>query len=179
MNRRHFIGLGLSTIAAGAAAPVLASPRANALPRTLTLHHLHTDERLSLTYRVGEHYHRSALRRLNHFLRDFRTGDVTAIDPRVFDLMYEVQERVGSHDGVFEIIGGYRSPKTNAMLRRTSSGVAKRSLHMSGQAVDIRLRGSSLSYVRDAAIRIGRGGVGYYPRSDFVHLDTGRVRHWG
>ena len=179
MNRRHFLGLGLSTIAAGTVTPVFAKPHTNAVPRTLTLHHLHTDERLSLTYRVGEHYHRSALRRLNLFLRDFRTGDVTAIDPRLFDLMYEVQQRVGGHDGVFEIISGYRSPKTNAMLRRTSSGVAKRSLHMSGQAVDIRLRGSSLRHVRDAAIDMRRGGVGYYPRADFVHLDTGRVRQWG
>jgi uncharacterized protein YcbK (DUF882 family) len=179
MKRRDFIGLGLSSIAAAAAMPVVAKSPASALPRTLTLYHLHTDERLSLTYRVGEHYSRSALRRLNHFLRDFRTGEVTAIDPRIFDLMYDVQERVGHHDGVFEIIGGYRSPKTNAMLRRTSSGVAKRSLHMSGQAVDMRLRGSSLRHVRDAAVHMGRGGVGYYPRSDFVHLDTGRVRHWG
>lgn len=179
MNRRYFIGLGLSGIAATVAAPVLAAPRKKVLPRALTLHHLHTDERLSLTYRVGDHYQRSALRRLNHFLRDFRTGDETAIDPRIFDLMYEAQQRVGRHDGVFEIISGYRSPKTNAMLRRTSSGVAKRSLHMSGQAVDIRLRGSSLRNLRDVAVHMGRGGVGYYPRSDFVHLDTGRIRHWG
>ncbi len=179
MNRRYFIGLSLSTVAAGLAPPVFARPRGKDVVRALTLHHLHTDQRLSLTYRTGDNYHRSALRRLNHFLRDFRTGDVTAIDPRIFDMMYEVQERVSGHDGVFEIIGGYRSPKTNAMLRRTSSGVAKRSLHMSGQAVDMRLSGSSLRHVRDTAIRMGRGGVGYYPRSDFVHLDTGRVRHWG
>jgi uncharacterized protein YcbK (DUF882 family) len=179
MNRRYFIGLGLSSMAMGLAPPAFARSRDKAVVRALTLHHLHTDERLSLTYRTGDNYHRDALRRLNHFLRDFRTGGEIAIDPRLFDMMYEVQTRVGRHDGVFEIIGGYRSPKTNAMLRRTSSGVAKRSLHMSGQAVDIRLRGSSLRHVRDTAVRMGRGGVGYYPRSDFVHLDTGRVRNWG
>jgi uncharacterized protein YcbK (DUF882 family) len=143
------------------------------------MHHLHTDERLTLTYRVGDHYQRSALHRLNHFLRDFRTGDSVAIDPRLFDLLHDIKTRLGHEDGVFEIISGYRSPKTNAMLRRTSTGVAQRSLHMSGQAIDIRLTEMPTRRIRDAALQLGRGGVGFYSRSDFVHVDTGRVRRWG
>lgn len=176
MNRRYFLGASLAL----AASPVLAkTPKSNGAPRTLSLRHLHTDERLTLTYRVGDHYQRSALGKLNHFLRDFRTGDSIAIDPRIYDLLFDVKSRLGHDDGVFEIIGGYRSPKTNAMLRRTSSGVAKQSLHMTGKAIDVRLSQMPTRRIRDAAVQLGRGGVGYYTKSDFVHLDTGRVRRWG
>jgi uncharacterized protein YcbK (DUF882 family) len=147
--------------------------------RTLSLHHLHTDERINVAYRIGDHYQRSALQRLNRFLRDFRTGDEIAIDPQLFDLLHDVKRRIGDEDGTFEIISGYRSPHTNAMLSRTSSGVARRSLHMTGQAIDVRLTGLPTRSIRDAALTLSRGGVGYYPRSDFVHLDTGRVRRWG
>ncbi|MGB5831024.1 MAG: DUF882 domain-containing protein [Thiohalocapsa sp.] len=177
MNRRYFLGAGLAL----ASAPVLAksSKSRSKRPRTLSLHHLHTDERLSLTYRIGDNYQRSALSRLNSFLRDFRTGDSIAIDPHVYDLLFDVKTRLGHDDGVFEIIGGYRSPKTNAMLRRTSSGVANKSLHMTGKAIDVRLSEMPTRRIRDAALVLGRGGVGFYPKSDFVHLDTGRVRRWG
>jgi uncharacterized protein YcbK (DUF882 family) len=188
MNRRHFLSAGLgvglsaslSTGLSLASSPALAksSKYRSSAPRALSLHHLHTDERLRLTYRVGEHYQRSALHRLNRFLRDFRTGESAAIDPRVYDLLFEIQTQLDHEDGVFEIISGYRSPKTNAMLRRTSSGVAKKSLHMSGKAIDVRLSEMPTRRIRDAALTIGRGGVGYYRKSDFVHLDTGRVRHW-
>jgi uncharacterized protein YcbK (DUF882 family) len=116
---------------------------------------------------------------LNHFLRDFRTGDETAIDPQLFDLLYDIKQRLGHADGTFQIISGYRSPRTNAMLRRTSSGVARRSLHMTGQAIDVRLTETPTRNIRDAALTLSRGGVGFYSRSDFVHLDTGRVRQWG
>ena len=176
MNRRYFLGAGLALTTS----PVLAkAPKSNSAPRTLSLHHLHTDERLTLTYRVGDNYQRSALSRLNHFLRDFRTGDSIAVDPRIYDLLFDVKSRLGHDDGVFEILSGYRSPKTNAMLRRTSSGVAKQSLHMTGKAIDVRLSQMPTRSIRDAAIQLGRGGVGYYTKSDFVHLDTGRVRRWG
>jgi uncharacterized protein YcbK (DUF882 family) len=175
MNRRHFLGAGLAV----ASAPVWARHRVDTEVRTLSLHHLHTDERLSVAYRVGDHYQRSALKRLNHFLRDFRTGDEAAIDPQLFDILYDVKRRLGHDDGTFEIISGYRSPRTNAMLRSASSGVARRSLHMSGQALDVRLTEMPTRNIRDAALTLSRGGVGYYPRSDFVHLDTGRVRRWG
>jgi len=175
MNRRYFLGAGLAV----ASAPVWARRSASADVRTISLHHLHTDERLRVDYRIGEHYQRSALQRLNNFLRDFRTGDETAIDPQLFDLLYDVKERLGHSEGTFEIISGYRSPHTNNMLRRTSSGVARRSLHMTGKAIDVRLTEMPTRSIRDAALTLGRGGVGYYSRSDFVHLDTGRVRRWG
>lgn len=177
MNRRFFLGAGLALVSA----PVLAkgSKSRSRLPRSLSLHHLHTDERLTLTYRVGDYYQRSALSRLNRFLRDFRTGETIAIDPRIYDLLFDIKSRLGQEEGNFEIISAYRSPKTNAMLRRTSSGVAKQSLHMSGKAVDVRLSDTPTRMIRDAALTLGRGGVGYYRKSDFVHLDTGRVRSWG
>ncbi|WP_295884937.1 DUF882 domain-containing protein [uncultured Thiohalocapsa sp.] len=175
MNRRYFLGAALAV----ASAPAFARHSASADVRTLSLHHLHTDERLSVAYRIGDNYQRSALQRLNHFLRDFRTGDETAIDPQLFDLLYDVKRRLGHDDGTFEIISGYRSPRTNNRLRRTSSGVARRSLHMTGQAIDVRLTEMPTRNIRDAALTLSRGGVGYYPRSDFVHLDTGRVRRWG
>ena len=163
-----------------AGAPAIARSRSTrARERTLSLHHLHTDERLTLTYRIDERYQRSALQKLNHFLRDFRTGDVKTMDPRLFDLLHDVTGYLGHDGGVFEVIGGYRSPRTNAMLRRTSTGVARNSLHMTGQAMDIRLAQTPTRLIRDAALSLSRGGVGYYPKSDFVHVDTGRVRHWG
>ncbi len=174
MNRRIFLGAALAV----ASTPAFAR-RNLEKPRILTLHHLHTDERLTLTYRKGDHYQRSSLARLDRFLRDFRTGDVTAIDPKLFDLLFEVKQSLGHDDAVFEIVSGYRSPRTNAMLSRTSSGVAKRSLHMSGKAIDIRLSDMPTRSIRDAALRLAKGGVGYYARSDFVHLDTGNVRQWG
>jgi uncharacterized protein YcbK (DUF882 family) len=175
MNRRYFLGAGLAV----ASAPVWARRTADMQVRTLSLHHLHTDERISVAYRIGDNYQRSALQRLNHFLRDFRTGDETAIDPRLFDLLHDVKLDLGHDDGTFEIISGFRSPRTNAMLRRTSSGVARQSLHTTGQAIDVRLTEMPTRNIRDAALTLSRGGVGYYPRSDFVHLDTGRVRRWG
>jgi uncharacterized protein YcbK (DUF882 family) len=175
MNRRLFLGAGLAV----ASAPAWARRKPSELPRTLSFHHLHTDERLHVTFRLGDRYQRGGLQRLNHFLRDFRTGDEVAIDPKLFDLLYDVTEHLGHTDGTFEIVSGYRSPRTNAKLRTASSGVARRSLHMTGQAIDVRLRETPTRRIRDAALHLGRGGVGFYPRSDFVHLDTGRVRRWG
>lgn len=174
MKRRDFIGLAL----ASAALPVSAR-KADTRPRVLSFHHLHTDERISVTYRIGGSYQRGALHKLNKFLRDFRTGDISTMDPKLFDILYDVKGHAGNPDGVFEVISGYRSPKTNAMLRRTSSGVARNSLHLVGKAIDVRLTQVRTRSVRDVALRVARGGVGYYPRSDFVHLDTGRVRRWG
>ncbi|NKN32526.1 YcbK family protein [Marichromatium bheemlicum] len=174
MNRRHFLGLALST----AAAPVFARTPAER-PRVLSLHHLHTNEKIAVTYRIGDRYQREGLNKLNHFFRDFRTNDVVAIDPQLFDILYDVKLRLGDPDATYQILSAYRSPRTNAMLRRTSSGVAKKSLHMTGQAVDVRFPDLSIRHLRDTAVALGRGGVGYYPRSNFVHLDTGTVRRWG
>ena len=160
MNRRQFLGLALST----AALPAFArSHRNSSQARILTLKHLHTDEKIRVAYRIGDRYQRDALHKLNRFLRDFRTGDVAAIDPKLFDLLHDLQARTGDPEAEFEVLSGYRSPGTNAMLRRTSRRVAKHSLHMSGKAIDIRLCGCSLHQVRDSAIALERGGVGYYP----------------
>lgn len=184
MNRRDLLGAGLGLGLTVAATPLTALARARGeigggQPRVLSLQHLHTNERLTLVYRIGDHYQRSALQRLNHFLRDHRTGDATTIDPRLFDLLYDVQRHLGNADGTFQVLSAYRSPRTNAMLRRTSRAVATRSLHLTGQAVDVRLTQTATRNIRDAALDLSRGGVGFYPRSNFVHLDTGRVRRWG
>ena len=172
MNRRYFLGLALSA----AATPVLAK-RTNRRARILSFRHLHTEEKIHVAYRIGDHYQRDALHKLNTFLRDFRTGDSAVMDPKLFDLLYDIKRRVG--DGVFEIVSAYRSPLTNAMLRKTSRGVARNSLHMRGQALDIRFSDVSTRRIRDSAVSLRRGGVGFYPRSDFVHVDTGSVRRWG
>lgn len=174
MNRRHFLGLALSAVAT----PAFAKNKKNDHARILTLRHLHTDEKVRVAYRIGDHYQRDALHKLDKFLRDHRTDETAAMDPKLFDLLYDLQTRAGEPHGEFEIFSAYRSPQTNAMLRRTSRRVARRSLHMSGKALDIRLCGCSNRKVRDSAIALSRGGVGYYPRSSFVHLDTGPVRAW-
>jgi uncharacterized protein YcbK (DUF882 family) len=175
MQRRTFIFGGLATLLT---APGLAEARARSAPRLLCLYHTHTEESLEIVYRRERGFLKSSLRRLNHFLRDFRTDQVKRIDPHLFDLLHDLQRRCHNHDGVFEIISGYRSPETNALLRQETTGVARHSLHIDGRALDIRLRGTSLSRLRSIAVAIRRGGVGYYPSSDFVHVDTGGVRYW-
>jgi len=173
MKRRDFLGLALSA----AAAPAIAAKQ-NRTPRVLSLYNLHTNERVEVTYRIGDHYQRDALRKLNELLRDHRDGEVTVMDPRLFDILYDLQRRARRPDAQYEIFSGYRSPSTNAMLRRKSRRVAKRSLHMSGKAIDLRLCGCCNRTAKDMAIAMARGGVGYYPRSSFIHLDTGPVRTW-
>lgn len=147
--------------------------------RHLSFYHTHTGKTIRITYAIGGEYVDSALDELNRFLSDFRTGDMTEMDPELLDLIYDVRESLGS-DAAFEVISAYRSPKTNEMLRNRSdnSGVAKKSQHLLGKAIDVRLRDVSTAELREAAIALGRGGVGYYEDSDFVHMDTGRVRQW-
>ena len=152
---------------------------AQAAPRDLHLafRHTHTDERLHLAFRNRHGYIQPALNRIDWLLRDFRTGESTRMDPQLYDMLHALGVACGGD--TFEIISGYRSPVTNTMLRKTrGGGVAKRSLHMDGRAIDVRLQGVSCARLRDLALTAGRGGVGYYHRSDFVHLDTGRVRSW-
>jgi uncharacterized protein YcbK (DUF882 family) len=143
----------------------------------LKLLHTHTGKRLDVVYKRGGNYLPEGLKQLNEFLFDFRTGDVVEIDPSLLDLLYELRQKLGS-DGTYEVISAYRSPATNDMLRRRSSGVAKNSQHVYGKAIDVRLTGTELSDLRDAAIAMRGGGVGYYASSNFVHIDTGRVRYW-
>lgn len=145
--------------------------------RSISFYHTHTTEELNITYARQRAYDIGALQRVNHFLRDHRTGDIHPIDPRLLDLLYTIQ-RVSGHRGVFEVISGYRSPKTNTMLRRKSSGVAGRSLHLEGRAIDVRLAGIKTKELGRIALHLKQGGVGYYAKSDFVHLDTGRIRSW-
>jgi len=153
------------------------APRAwAAAPRSIAFYHTHTGERANLVYFEHGAYVPEALASLNSLLRDFRTGEAAEIDPRLFDTLHALNLACGA--GTFEIISAFRSPHTNAMLRSRSHGVAKASLHTQGRAIDVRLAGCDTRKLRDAAMALGAGGVGYYASSDFVHLDTGRVRTW-
>ncbi len=185
MDRRSFLGLGAAT-AGGIILPSLIAPAAAANfksgiissgARRLAFRNAHTGESFSGVYRVGNKYLPDAFEQINRVLRDFRTNQVHPIDRRVIDIMYSVYRKTGSNEP-FEVLSGYRSPKTNNMLRKNSSGVAKKSLHMEGKAVDLRLDSFSTKRLRDLAIGVKGGGVGYYSRSDFVHLDCGDVRNW-
>ncbi len=174
-SRRSFLG-GLASVSALAlAAPAVALPARE--ERVLSFFHTHTSERLSLPYFADGGYLPASLVRLERFLRDFRTGEEHPIDPALFDLLHDLQ-RATSTRTPFQVISGYRSPATNALLCSEGGGVAKGSLHLQGRAIDIRLGDVSSAAVRDAARELCRGGVGYYRQSDFVHVDTGRVRTW-
>ena len=154
-----------------------AGPLAALDARSLRFYHTHTGERLSLVYHDGVQYLPKALQEINRFLRDFRTEEVRPIDPRLLDILSAICANTESR-GTIEVISGYRSQTTNARLRDKSMGVAKKSLHMQGKAVDLRLTDVDTGNLRKAAIALGQGGVGYYRKSDFVHLDTGRFRTW-
>ena len=144
----------------------------------LLLFHLHTSERIDIVYKKGDLYLPDAVDRLDHFLRDHRTGDVIDLDPRLFDLLSDLTASLGRAGAEIDIVCGYRTPWSNEFLRRTTSGVAEHSQHMRGEAIDIRIPGVPTARVRDAALHLHRGGVGYYPQSQFVHVDLGPVRRW-
>ena len=146
----------------------------------LRFYHTHTGERLNVVYRRGDQYIPEALDELDHFLRDHRTGDVRHFDPHLFDLLHDLTASLGDSGGEIDVICGYRTPWSNEFLRTRNphTGVAQHSLHMQAEAIDIRLPGIPTSELRDAALRLHRGGVGYYRSSDFVHVDVGRVRQW-
>ncbi len=185
ISRRNFITAGVAALPALAGVPrwLHAADRAARIgaddaARMLRLNHTHTGERLAIEYFTGGHYQHEALSEVDRFLRDFRTGAVHRIDPSLLDILHQLRSATGATEP-FEVISGYRSPRTNAMLRtRGGGGVASNSLHIQGKAIDIRLPGVSLKHLRDAALDLKRGGVGYYPASQFVHVDTGRVRRW-
>ncbi len=146
----------------------------------LHLHHLHTGENLDVVYRIGNQYVPAAIAQLNHFLRDHRTQDASSYDPREFDVLYSVLAKLGRQGSVIDIVCGYRTPWSNNFLRTrsASTGVAQHSQHMLAKAIDIRVPGVPTARLRDAAMSLGAGGVGYYPLSQFVHVDVGPVRHW-
>jgi uncharacterized protein YcbK (DUF882 family) len=157
----------------------LQSANAEGDTRTISFHHIHTDEELTVTYKVNGRYDEEALKKINHLLRDWRESQPTKMDPHLIDLLWEVHREVGAKEAIW-IICGYRSPETNSMLRRRSSGVAQFSQHMLGKAIDFYIPGVPLERLREAGLRAQRGGVGFYPTSGapFVHMDTGSVRHW-
>jgi uncharacterized protein YcbK (DUF882 family) len=161
------------------AAPFVIRPaEAASRARGLWLHHLHTEEALPVTYWRNGRYDKGAMREIDEFMRDWRTGGIYHMDPRNLDTLHRACQRLGA-SGKVEIFCGYRSPETNAKLRRASSGVAKRSYHLVGQAIDFRLPDRSLRDTRRALLAYQTGGVGMYSRSDFIHIDTGPVRSWG
>ena len=147
--------------------------------RTISMHHVHTDERITITYKRNGRYDEAALEKLNWLLRDWRRGKATRMDPQLIDLLWEVQRETGSTQPI-DVVCGYRSPETNAMLRRRSRGVARFSQHMLGHAIDFYIPGVPLEQLREIGLRLQRGGVGFYPTSGspFVHMDTGGVRMW-
>lgn len=145
--------------------------------RTLSLYNLHTEERLVVEYSHRGRYQPEALRAVNRLLRDHHTGDVYPIDPELLDLLWDLRALMGSQ-APFSVVSAYRSPKTNAAMRREGRGVAAHSLHMQGRAIDIFLADRDLRLLHRAAAAMRRGGVGYYPRAGFVHVDTGPVRYW-
>jgi uncharacterized protein YcbK (DUF882 family) len=164
------LGLGLVS------APTIACAKA-VKKRSLSFVHTRTQQELTLVYASGSAYDRRALTKINRFLRDYNTGQVHVIDPKLLDILWAVKGEMGNK-GVYEIVSGFRSPKTNRLLRQGHSGVATKSLHMQGKAVDIRFSGASLAQVRQCALEMQCGGVGYYPRDGFVHLDSGQFRTW-
>lgn len=179
--RRTFLktGLTLSMAAAmsvGSVSPALALPTGGEY--RVNFKNSHTGEIFNGTYRVGNKYLPQAFERINYVLRDFRANEVFPIDPRAIDIVAIVHKMIGKNEP-YSILSGYRNPQTNAMLREGSSGVAKHSLHMSGQAIDVRMEDVSPARIRDLAHKLKAGGVGYYPRSGFVHMDSGVYRTWG
>lgn len=146
-------------------------------PRTLSLFNVNSNESLTVTYWADGTYRREALNQLNHFLRDSQTGEQTEMDPLLFDVLWHTEEITGFH-GTVDVLSGYRSPEHNAWLASVSRGVAQDSQHMNGNAMDIRFPGVPVFKIRQAARSLQMGGVGFYPRSGFVHLDTGPIRYW-
>lgn len=178
LGRRDVFRLGLGAIAAASVlAPEESLAVMRAPSRRLSMLNLHTGESLRVEYWVKGRYSRDALRQINRLLRDHRSDAIYPIDPKAIDILYQLTRKLGANTPI-HIISGYRSPETNAMLRETSDGVAQFSYHMQGRAIDLRVPGRSLRQLQRAALSLRSGGVGYYPESNFVHVDTGPVRRW-
>jgi uncharacterized protein YcbK (DUF882 family) len=179
MGRREFLAAGLLT-AAGCLFPLKAGAALSnffSAEKKLSFYNTHTGEDLKAVYCEQGAYVPQALTEINYILRDFRTGDVKAIDTGLLYLLFALRQKLGS-TAPFHVISGYRSPKTNSLLRTASKGVAGHSLHIEGKAIDVRLPGCDLKTLQRAALELKRGGVGFYPGPDFVHVDVGRVRYW-
>lgn len=177
ISRRNFIKFTAGGIAVAGLVPSLAFASYANKPRVIAMSNLHTGENVESCYFDGRRYVKRELKKLNHLCRDFRRNEAFPMDTLLFDRISQIQKILGTNAEV-QIISGYRSPITNKELRNRSTGVAKKSYHMLGQAIDFRLDGVNLRRLRDAAISLKKGGVGYYPKSQFVHIDTGPVRSW-
>jgi uncharacterized protein YcbK (DUF882 family) len=179
LNRREFLQSGAVSLLVLSRVQDAYSSTAfsRATARCLSFYNVHTAEKLSAVYWVNGGYISESLADINHLLRDYRTGEVFNIEPRLLDTLCEIRMQLESNEP-FELISGYRSPLTNAMLRSQGHGVAENSLHIKGMAADVRVPGRNLDLLRRTAISIRAGGVGYYPASQFVHVDVGRVRTW-
>jgi uncharacterized protein YcbK (DUF882 family) len=176
LSRRRFLkvsaGLAAGIIGSAPFASAASSPRYH----SFSFFHTHTGETLKLNFDVKQRRVEKT-EEFFHFLRDFRTGDIHPIDTRLLDILYRLQVKT-NRSGTFEVLSGYRSPDTNTRLQKANSGVAKKSLHMKGRAIDIRLSGVPTKTLKDIACSMKQGGVGFYAKSDFIHVDTGRVRTW-
>ncbi len=186
MKRAITLGLAAAAMTAAVVGGVSGIARADDVEATtgeqyhLRLHHLHTGEDIDVVYRVGDTYLPEGMARLNRFLRDHRTDAESHYDPREFDLLHSLMEKLGRPNGVIDIVCGYRTPWSNNFLRTRSAntGVAEHSQHMEAKAIDIRVPGVATAKLRDTALSLHEGGVGYYPVSQFVHVDVGPVREW-
>ena len=181
LNRRKFLGLSAAALSIGAASltvPAQARSFYNSPVRQLSFFNTHTNEMYNGVYYYGGGYDRTVMSQFSYLMRDHRNEEVARIDYRLFDLLHRLQASL-QHFGRVQLISGYRSPASNALLASGSSGVAKNSYHLRGQAIDIRMDGVPTEYVHRAALSLAAGGVGYYQESDFVHVDTGPVRTWG
>ena len=179
LSRRHLLKLGALGLLAGLC-PTMSLAKVPSWRRpvkSLSLYNTHTEEYLETVYWKEGQYLDEPLAEIDYIMRDHRTGEIKSIDPRLLDLLDSIKKKVGVKQP-FHIISGYRSPETNAILRKRDKGVACKSLHMKGEAVDIRLPDMELSTLREVTMGLRRGGVGYYPKSDFIHVDLGRLRHW-
>lgn len=176
-HRRKWLTLGGAALGCALLPGQAFASLSTSRPRVLTLNNLHTGETLKTEFFNGKSYDKDELTRLNHFFRDYRANKIKSIDPRLFDQLYRLQAMLNTHKPV-QLISGYRSLATNNSLRAHTKGVAKHSYHTLGQAMDFHIEGISLSNVRKAALSMRTGGVGYYPSSNFVHIDTGPTRHW-
>jgi uncharacterized protein YcbK (DUF882 family) len=176
LSRRQLLWAGMGCVLAGMTTPVRVIAAVPA-ERALKFASVHTGEALSVVYRVGDAYQEEALARVNCQLRDHRTGEIMAIEPALLDLLHDLSLETGTREP-YQVISGYRSPATNEMLRTQGSKVGRRSYHMKGMAIDLRLADVESRRLREVALDLKRGGVGYYAKSDFVHLDVGPVRFW-
>lgn len=178
LTRRSFLmRAGMAAVGSLLLPSTDALAKAFSRERTLCFHNVHTDEELTINCSLEQSYDRPTISRFNEFLRDHHSDEVRMMDPALIDLFYAIAAFTGS-TGTFKILSGYRSEETNSMLRRAGHGVAEHSMHIEGKAVDIRMSDVDIRTIRDVGLALQQGGVGYYPRSGFVHLDTGRIRSW-